>query len=137
MFRRLTIAPFEVAIAALLVISGFTSIMHFGIIDPVSALLPAWEGAILNLVSILSGLLMLLGLMTGRGNVERSGLYFLMAVIVSRFLLFGHFFHYGENFIQTGIFDLTIIWAAVARIITTLKKQVLVRFDKDVFDRAD
>ena len=135
--NRISAIPFEIAIASLLILSGVTGLLHIGVIDPVSALLPSWEAVLLNWASVLSGGFIVTGIVFGRSNVERSGLFFLIGVVVSRFLLYGHLFSYGANFVETGLFYLTIIWAAVIRIMSTAKKQTLIRVHDDNISQFD
>lgn len=128
MLKRMSIVPFEMAIAALLIISGMTGFLHFGITDPLSLLIPMWEQIILNGLSVLSGVFLAAGVSADSGRFEMAGLLFLNGVILSRFLLYGHYFGYGNNFLQTGLFDLAVIVASLARGRTIRKKHVLVKF---------
>lgn len=127
MLKRMAIVPFEMAIAALLILSGISGLVHVGISDPVLSLLPIWEGDILNIASILSGLLMFFGVASGKGRVELPGLILLNGVILSRFLLFGHLLGYGANFFQTGIFDFVVVIASMTRARSIRKDHVIVR----------
>lgn len=132
MFRRMAIVPFEIAIAVLVILSGFTGLVHYGIIDPVSALLPDWESASLNWISLLSGFFMALGVASGKGKLELPGLMLLNGAIISRFLLYGHYLGYGSNFVQIGIFDLIIVVASLVRASSIGKKHTIVRLKNGI-----
>lgn len=125
--RRLSVTPFETAIAALLVISGVASALHYGVIDPVTALLPGWEAVLLSVMSAVTGLLMIAGSAVPHRGSETAGLLFLAAVIASRFLLYGYYLGFGVNFAVTGVFDSALVWAAAARLGTIRRHEVLVR----------
>jgi len=124
---RLAVAPFEAAIAALLMISGLAALAGAGLIDPVTALLPPWESAALSGMSVATGILMLAGAAVPHRGAEAGGLLFLIAVLLSRFLLFGAYLGFGLNFAVTGVFDGAVIWAALARLGTVRRRQVIVR----------
>jgi len=124
---RLAVAPFEAAIAALLVISGLAALAGYGLIDPVTALLPGWEATVLSVMSVTAGALMVTGIGAGSRGAETAGLLFLAAVILCRFLLFGAYLGFGANFAVTGVFDGAVIWAAWVRLRTVRRGQVIVR----------
>jgi len=124
---RLAVAPFEAAVAALLVISGVAALAGYGLIDPVAALLPPWEATALSAMSVTAGALMLAGTGVPSRGAETAGLLFLIAVILSRFLLFGAYLGFGSRFAVTGVFDAAVIWAAAARLGTVRRGQVIVR----------
>lgn len=125
--RRLSVTPFETAIAALLIITGIAGGLHYGVIDPVAALLPAWEATLLSAMSGVTGALMLAGSGFPHRGAETAGLVLLTCVILSRFLLYGYYLGFGANFAVTGIFDTALVWAAVARLVTICRHEVLVR----------
>lgn len=125
--KRIAIVPFEAAIAILALGSGLTGIFKFGIVDPVNTLLPAWEAGLLNAGLIVCGICMLLGIGLGKAILEAPGLWLLIGTILARLILYGHFLHYGTNFILTGIFDLAIIIAGFVRLRSINKKQVILR----------
>lgn len=124
--RRLMVVPFETAIAILLIISGAVGLAHYGIIDPIAALLPAWEAAALNIMAIFAGGLMTTGMGGSLKRPELSGLLLLLGVVICRFILFGYYLGFGENFVTTGVTDAAFIWAAVARLITILNGSSIV-----------
>lgn len=126
--RLLTITPFETAIAVLLIFYGVTALAHYGLVDPVAALLPGWEATLLSVMSAGTGALLLAGAGIPHRGAETAGLLFLIGVIASRFLLYGFYLGFASNFIVTGAFDVTLIWAALARLLmTTLRGEVLIR----------
>ena len=124
---RLAVAPFEAAIAALLIISGIAALAGYGLTDPVSALLPGWEAVTLSAVSAGTGGLMTGGIASGQRGAETAGLLLLTGVIGSRFLLYGAYLGFGSRFAVTGVFDAAIIWAAVTRLRTIRRGLVIVR----------
>jgi hypothetical protein len=128
-FARLAVVPFEAAIAALLIISGVSSLMKFGVVDPFTALLPAWQQHLLSGVSVATGFLMWFGSGLPHKGSEYAGLMLLIAVILSRFLLFGQYLGYGSGFIVTGVFDAAIVCAAVSRLVTLVKDRKIVIVD--------
>lgn len=128
--RRLSVTPFETAIALLLIISGVASGLHLGLIDPVFALLPGWEAVLLSAMSGVTGALLLAGSGIPHRGAETAGLVLLTCVILSRFLLYGYYLGFGASFAVTGIFDTALIWAAVARLATICRHEVLVRISE-------
>src|SRR6266567_9418446 len=125
--RRLSAMPFATAVAVLLVISGATQLFGIGLAAPVDALLPGWEATLLGWLTVAAGALMITGMGTEAARVEMAGLLGLVIVVTSRFLLYGFYLGFGLNFAVTGIFDAAIIWAAVARMVTVARGQVIVR----------
>jgi hypothetical protein len=129
--RLISITPFEAAIAVLLIFYGVTALAHYGLVDPVTALLPGWEATGLSVMSVITGGLLLAGAALPYRGAEAAGLLFLIAVIGSRFLLYGFYLGFGSNFITTGVFDATLIWAALVRLVTTvLRGKMLVRISR-------
>ncbi|HEY5990766.1 MAG TPA: hypothetical protein VIV12_30880 [Streptosporangiaceae bacterium] len=125
--RRLVIAPFESAIAALLIISGAAQLLNAGLIDPVRALLPPWEATALSGLSIGTGLMMMAGSAAASKGAEIAGLLLLIAVITCRFLLYGVYLGFGSGFVVTGVFDTAVVAAALARLWTVGRGDVIVR----------
>lgn len=125
--RRITIVPFETAVAVLLIASGTAGLTHTGIIDPVTALLPGWEAVALYAMTIFTGTLMVTGIATAARGIEMAGLLFLTAVITDRFILYGYYLGFGADFAVTGVFDAAVAWAALTRHRTVRKRQIIVR----------
>jgi hypothetical protein len=125
--QLLTITPFESAVAALLIITGASGLGHYRTIDPVTALLPGWEAILLSVMCVLTGGLLLAGTGIPHRAAETAGLLFLIGVVASRFLLYGAYLGYGSGFAVTGVFYLTLVWAALARLLTISRGQVVVR----------
>lgn len=125
--RRITIVPFETAVAVLLIASGGAGLAHVGVIDPVGALLPHWESLALYAMTIFTGGLMVAGIATAARRIEMAGLLFLLAVITDRFILYGYYLGFHADFAVNGIFDTATVWAALTRHRTVRKRQVIVR----------
>lgn len=130
-FRRIAIVPFEFAIAILVLGSGLISVFHLGTTDPINTLLPTWEANLISVSFLLSGILMIFGISLASAAIESLGLWFLNAIILSRFVLYGHYFHYNEDFWLMGIFDLAIILAGVIRLRSIKSEHVLIKVKKD------
>lgn len=129
--KRVAIVPFEMSIALLAIISGFTGLLHIGIIDPVDQLLPVWEAILFNLSFLLCGVFLALGIVRAKGGIESLGLWLLNGIVLSRFILYGYLLGFGKNFLVTGLFDAAILAASVIRLYAIRKNQVLVKV-KDV-----
>lgn len=125
--RRLAIYPFEAAVAVLLFVSGISGLLKYGVTDPVSALLPMWLAVTLNVMTTLTGGLMLAGTMAGERRAELAGLLFLIGVVTCRFILFGVYFGFGSDFVTTGIFYTAIICAALVRLSSIRRGLMVVR----------
>lgn len=123
----LAVTPFESAVACLLVVNGASALGNYRAADPVTVLLPGWEAVLLSVMSILTGGLLLAGTALPHRGAESAGLLFLLAVIISRFLLYGAYLGYGAGFAVTGVFYLCLVWAALARLATIRRGQVVVR----------
>lgn len=124
---RVAVVPFETAIAMLLAVYGVAALAGYGIIDPVAALLPAWEATALSVMSVATGVLMITGTAIPHRGAEAAGLLFLIAVITSRFLLFGYYLGYGSQFVTTGVFDAGLVWAAMSRLSAVRRGLVIIR----------
>jgi hypothetical protein len=127
---RLAVVPFEAAIAALLAVYGVAALAGYGIIDPVAALLPAWEATALSVMSVATGVLITAGTAVPHRGAETAGLLFLVAVIACRFLLFGYYLGYGSQFVTTGVFDTGLVWAAGTRLSAIRRGLILIRADQ-------
>ena len=113
--RLLSITPFEAAVCMLLAISGVSQLGHWGQTDIVLSVLPNWEGLLFDVLSIFSGLFTITALAAAARRAEMAGLLMIIAIFLSRLLLFGAYLGYGSSFIQTGVFYAAVVWAAVVR----------------------
>lgn len=129
MFKRMSVVPFETAIAIYAIVAGIAGFYHFGIVDPLAALIPTWEGEALNAATIASGAFMTAGIAGGSAKTEQAGLLFLDAILLCRFFLYGHFFHYGSNFIVMGSFIIAILIASIVRSLSVRKRHILLKVD--------
>jgi len=123
---RLTVTPFETAVALLLVSTAAASIAHVGVFDPVDSLLPKPEAFALNVWAIITGFLMVTGAALGARGPEIAGLLFLIGVVVNRFILYGYYLGFGVNFMVTGIFYSAVVGAALVRLHTLRTHRVLI-----------
>lgn len=124
---RVSVRPFEAAVAGLLVITGIAGLGRFGILDPVFTVIPHWESIAINVVTLLSGLLMTGGVIMGWVRAEVSGLFFLLAVIISRFIIIGIYEKFSSAFVTTGFFYVLVVAAAVIRLRAIQKGDAIVR----------
>lgn len=129
MLKRLSIVPFEVAIALYAIFGGIAGLAMFGPIDPLTALLPMWEADALNILSLLTGLLMTIGISLGQSKIEQAGLLFLDGVLLSRFILYGHYFHYNTSFFVTGFFTAALLFASLVRSRIIASNHVIVKVE--------
>jgi hypothetical protein len=129
-WRRVTIVPFEAAVALLLIASGAAALCGFGLVDPIGALLPGWEALALNIMTVAAGGLVLAGVAGASAASEAAGLVMLAAVVVCRFILYGRYLGYGENFAVTGVLDASVLWAAAVRLQTIRRRLAIVRVDQ-------
>jgi hypothetical protein len=128
-WAHLSTLPFESLLAGLVVVSGIAGLLHYGVIDPIGALLPEWlvvgtQGAYLT-----SGLLMLLGMGRGRRDIEALGLVLLSTSGVIRWITYGYLLGFSPNFIVSGVFNTLIVVASVVRIKTILRGSVVHRLE--------
>lgn len=117
--------PFETVIALLLLISGSAQLGRWGRADPTLLVLPAWEAMSLNILAIVSGIFILAGIARSSKRFELAGLFFLMAVVTVRLLLYAEFIGIDEEFLVMGVFYATILWASIARIVTLARGRTL------------
>lgn len=122
---RLAMLPFETGIGGLLLTSGIVELCGWGKPDKILAVLPQWEVAGLSILALISGIFMLVGVGKPSKRFELSGLFFMMAVIGVRLFLFAYLIGLNEEFIVTGVFDASLLWSAVARIITLARGKSL------------
>jgi hypothetical protein len=126
-YSRLSSTPFEVAVAALLIISGISGLLHLIPDQPSVILLPDWESYTLNSLSVVSGLFLIHGTGKPSRRIELSGLLLLLAVILSRFIIYLTFIRDIKFIIAMLVFDLAVILGTIARLETVLSGDVIVR----------
>ena len=127
---RAAIIPFESAISILVIVSGICGLARFGVIDPVFALLPYWEAVAINVMYILAGLGMIVGILSDRGTIESSGLWLLCGSIIARFLLYANYLGVNKNFVITGAFDAVFLLAAFTRMRYIRSRHILVKVQR-------
>ena len=116
---RVRLAPFEAAIAAIVVVQAVVVFGGWGIgglVDPLGQLLPEWLAMVWNTSYLVAGLAILGGLLWPRGDVEGAGLILLTAVIVARSIMFGQLLGWGVHALTSVAFGVFVAAAALARI---------------------
>lgn len=115
---RARVAPFEAAIAVIIVVQAVIAFAGWGVIDPIDALLPDWLGPVFNGAYLLSGLAIIVGLLWPRGDIEGAGLVLLGATITARGIMFGAFFGWGVAAVSSLAFSLCVAAACAMRVYT-------------------
>lgn len=130
---RLGMLPFETSVALLLLISGAAQLGQWGVSDRTLDPLPPWEAYGISILAIFTGMLVILGVMTGLRRIELAGMLFMISMFAVRLLLYAAYLGVGENFAVTGVFYTTVLWAAITRAYSLLKGSSLVwvRSDND------
>jgi hypothetical protein len=113
---RLRSAPFEAAIAAIVVVQAAVSLAGWGVVDPLGELLPAWLGVAFGVSYLTSGAGILLGLMWPRGDVEGAALVLLVSALMVRALLYGQLLGWGPDAITSVAFSLFLSAGAALRL---------------------
>lgn len=131
---RLVTQPFEAAVAMLLMITGVAELAGWAQPGPKTALLPSWEITGLNVLTFITGLFILIGILFGWRRFELSGLFFLLAIFVIQLVVFAAYFGVNKDLAVTIVFDMAVIWAAIVRIAHILRGTTLVwiRGDHDL-----
>ncbi len=124
---RASLAPFESAIAILLMISGLIVIGNFGPPDPIALILPVWEAYVLAGVFIATGIFILAGIALNNVGVEAAGLLLLVASLISRLILYGYYLGLDATFAVTSTLDVVFIVAAFLRLFAS-RKRVIITF---------
>ena len=127
LIRRYSITPFEAAVAVLLIVSGLSYLFHIGPAQPSEFLLPSWEEYTLNWMSVISGVLLLHGSGAPSRRTEAAGLFLLLAVILSRLIIYLSILTSPGSIMVILIFYTAIIFAAIARLTTIRKGEVIMR----------
>jgi len=123
--------PFEITIAMLFVISGSAQLGGWGPPDATLAVLPFWEARTIVILEIVTGLLIFFGIARASRRFELSGMFFLVAILATRLLLYANYLGVAEDFIITGVFYATLLWAAVCRTVRLLKGDSLIWIRRD------
>ncbi|HEX6686428.1 MAG TPA: hypothetical protein VF062_26890 [Candidatus Limnocylindrales bacterium] len=116
LWGRICLAPFESAIAALIVAQAVIAVAGVGLVDPVETLLPDWLATGFNVAYLAAGLLLLFGVLRPRGDVEGAGLVLLACLVIGRGFLFGTLLGWGLQSITSLAFSTVVAVACVARI---------------------
>jgi hypothetical protein len=130
---RLSITPFESAIAILLIGGGVAEWFH--ITQQSVIVLPSWETYTLDAMSIVSGLLMLHGCAAATRRTEAAGLLMLLAVILSRLVLYLTLLRSPGLIAVSMVFYMAVVAAAVSRLITLRKGEVIMRIRRQLCTR--
>jgi len=113
---QMLLAPFEAAIAGIIVVQAVIALGGWGLVDPTSAHLPDWLAVAFNTAYLLAGLAILAGLILPRGDLEGAGLVLLSAVVLARSILFGQLLGWQLRAVTSVAFGLFVAAAALARI---------------------
>ena len=124
---RISTLPFEIAIAALFIISAIAHLGHWGPPDVTLDVLPYWESLAISVLGLLTGLLTIIGVAKASRRFELTGMMFLVGILVIRLLLYANYLGVGRNFIITGVFYSTMLWAAIARVVSLQRGDSLAR----------
>lgn len=131
MLHRMAVAPFECAIAVLILVSGVAQVFGWGTADPVNILLPAWEVYLLSAMLLLCGFLVLLGIGLDHVATEAVGLVLLMGSLLARLVLYNVYLGTNSTFVLTGTLDLVFILAAISRLSTIRRARVVIELRKN------
>jgi hypothetical protein len=125
--ERLGTLPFEAAIGFLVIVSGVVGLFDFGITDPLAKVLPTWQNVTFNVIYLVSGVGIVLGLTRGRGRVEAAGLALLVASAIVRAVVYLAALGLDQRLVVSIVFDVVILWAARTRYRSLRRGDVLVR----------
>jgi hypothetical protein len=124
---RLGVAPFECAIAGLLIVFGASTIFRWGAVSPADALLPAWETYVLAGCFALSGLLILAGVAVPSLPAETAGLLMLCATLICRLILYAIYLGPGSStFILAGASYTLFTGGAFLRLFTMHRRRIII-----------
>lgn len=113
---RVLAAPFQAAIAVIIIVQAITALGGWGLINPIDALLPGWLAIAFSAAYLLAGLCWLAGLLLPRGDVEGFGLWLLGGTVIARGLMFGVLLGWRVESITSLAFSLCLASACAARI---------------------
>lgn len=116
LWLRIRLAPFESAIAVVIIVQAVTGLAGVGRLDPIGAVLPGWATVGFQLAYLAAGLLLLFGVLRPRGDIEGAGLVLLGCVVLARGLMFGVLLGWGWQATTALAFSLAIAVACVARL---------------------
>jgi uncharacterized membrane protein YphA (DoxX/SURF4 family) len=118
---RIQMLPFEITIAFLFIMSGIAQIFKWGPPDNTLLALPFWEARTITILEIVTGLFIVFGVASSQRRFELAGQFFLVAILITRLLLYANAFGIDEDFIISGVFYATLLWAAVSRTVALLR----------------
>lgn len=113
---RAGVAPFELAIAVIIVVQAVIAFGGWGAFNVADVLLPGWLSATFNGAYLLSGLAIIAGLCWPRGDIEGAGLVLLAATVVARGIMFGALLGWGFQSVTSLAFSFCVAGACAARI---------------------
>lgn len=113
---KIRAAPFEAAVAAVIVVQAVIAFGSWGIVDPVSQLLPGWLTVAFNVLYLIAGVAILAGLILSRGDVEGAGLVLLSSIVMARGVMFGQLLGWDIKAVTSLAFAVFVAAAAVLRI---------------------
>lgn len=113
---RARVAPFEAAIAVVIVVQAVIALGGWGVLDPMAVLLPGWLSVAFSIAYLTAGLAILAGLMVPRGDVEGAGLVLLAALVSARGVMFGALLGWGMESVTSLAFSLCVAVACIARL---------------------
>jgi hypothetical protein len=135
---RLGVAPFECAIAGLLIVFGASTIFRWGTVNPADALLPAWETYVLAGCFAVSGALILAGVAVPSLPAETAGLLMLCATLICRLILYAVYLGPGSSvFILAGASYTLFIAGAFLRLVTMRRQRIIIEIRKGGAGAAD
>jgi hypothetical protein len=134
MVSRISVQPFEIAVALLLIISGLAQFFGWGQSDVTLIILPRWEQHLISSLAIFSGMSVVAGVSLNLRRFELSGMLFLISMFIIRLMLYAVYLGVNWSFAITGVFYISVLWAAVVRVIRILKGGTIIwiRGDHDV-----
>lgn len=123
---RVWLQPFEIAFVLIIVIQGVISLIGDALIDPTNALLPSWMAKSFQGGYIFAGVVILIGILLPRGDVEGAGLILLGLDLLARAVMFGQYLGWGWQSVTSLAFSVLLALACLARLILLIKSLTLV-----------
>lgn len=112
---------FEAAFGVFLFISGIATMLSWVVLDAFEQVIPYWQLVAFNSCYSLAGLLMVIGLVVSRGNIEASGLTLLFPLLIIRAILYGQLLGWGTDSVLSLLFSLVFASACVGRVYVILR----------------